>query len=91
VTRNECLKFLVLYDAGENEYSVIAHNLSDAATRRIVNDWQPHLSPGIALIALDQPHTHPTSEAEDCQPCRETVARSANITPKPKFKRRKPL
>jgi hypothetical protein len=88
VATKERLKLVVLYDANHNEYSISAHNQSADEAQRIVDEGQPQLVPGSSLIMLDQSKQHRTTDTDDCQACRDTVARSANISPHPKFKRR---
>jgi hypothetical protein len=85
----ERLKIVVLYDANHNEYSISAHNQSADEAQRIVEEWQPQLVPGSSLIVLDQSRQHRTPDADHCEACRNIVARSANISPQPAFKRRK--
>jgi hypothetical protein len=89
VAKKERLKLVVLYDANNNEYSISAHNQRAEEAQRIVDEWQPQLVPGSSLIMLEQSRQHRTTDADDCQACRDTVARSANISPQPTFKRRK--
>ena len=87
MTPVERLKLVVLYDANENEYAMSAHNLSEEEAALVVSKWQQHFKPGCSLITLDQLKRHQTEDATRCRACRNTVARSANISPKPKFKR----
>src|SRR5690348_15150382 len=89
VNSTEHLKLVVLYDANENECTISAHNLSDEEAAQVVAKWNPHFKPGYSLITLDQRKRHRTEDAALCRACRETVARSAHISPKPKFKRTK--
>jgi hypothetical protein len=85
---SETLKLLIAYDAAKNEYSVSAHNLALEEAERFIQEWNPHLLPGCSLLAVTQKKQHRTTNAQDCRTCRETVARSADIEPKPKFVRR---
>lgn len=84
----EHLKLVVLYDANRNEFAISAHNLGANDAQRFVDKWQPHFKPGYSLIQLDQTRRHRGQDAATCRACRETVARSAGISPTPKFKRR---
>lgn len=84
----EPLKLIVIYDANRNEYSVSAHNQNAEDAKRFADRWNPHLIPGCSLIALDQPRRHQTADPHSCQACRDIVARSAHLSPNPKFKRR---
>ena len=85
----ERLKLVVLYEADHNEYSISAHNQSAEDAQRIVDQWQPTRLAGVSPIVLDQSRRHQTQDAERCRACRDTVARSAHISPTPTLKRRK--
>lgn len=89
MAKKERLKLVVLYDANHNEYSISAHNQSADEAQRTAEEWQPQLVPGSSLITLDQSRQHRTTDADHCEACRDTVARSANLSPQPTFKRRK--
>lgn len=88
MTEREQLKVVVLYDANRNEFAISSHNLSGDEAQRFVDQWQPHFKPGYSLILLDQSKRHKSEDAGTCRACRETVARSAHLSPTPKFKRR---
>jgi hypothetical protein len=91
VTEKELLKLIVLYDRNHNQYSISAHNQNTEEARRFVEQWNPQLVSGCSLIALEQSRRHRSADARDCRACRETVARSANLEPKPTFIRRREL
>jgi hypothetical protein len=88
VKEKEHLKLVALYDANRNEYFILWHNQSAEEAETFVAKWQPYYKPGFSTIVLDQTNRHCTQNSEDCRTCRDIVARSANINPKPKFKRR---
>ena len=87
MTEQALLKLVVAYDRNRNEYSIASHNLTRDEADEHVGRWTPHLRPDCSFIVLDQAKAHPTNDARDCRACRETVARSAHLEPKPKFKR----
>lgn len=87
---SERLKLVALYNANGNEYFISAHNLSPEEAEQFIAQSQPECQPGYSLITLDQGSKHRITEAEHCRTCRDIVARSANLEPKPKFRRRKP-
>ena len=66
----EPLKFLILFNATENVYSVSAHNQTPAEAQSFIEEWQSHLKPGFSFIALDQRKPH-TATAATCRACRE--------------------
>jgi hypothetical protein len=88
VATKERLKLVVLYDGNHNEYSVSAHNASPEQAQDAVARWNRHLRAGYSLIAIDQSRRHKATDPRDCRTCRKTVARSSNLSPKPKFVRR---
>ena len=82
------LKLVILHDAGKNYYSVSAHNVAPEEAKRLIEEWNQHLVEGCRLLAIIQQKRHQTANPEDCRTCREAVARSSDLDPKPKFKRR---
>ena len=82
------LKLIVMYDANHNEYSVLTHNQRAEEAKTFVNLWNPRIVSGCSMITLDQSRLHQEPDAQNCRACRETVVRTANINPQPKFKRR---
>jgi len=88
VTDQLQLKLIVLYDRNRNEYSIAAHNLNAEQAQALVDKWNPHMIQGCSLIVLDQPRRHRVAEGKDCRTCREIVARTAGLEPKPKYTRR---
>ena len=87
MNEKENLKLVASYDANRNQYFIARHNQAADEAEQFVARWQPHYKPGCSLIVLDQKNRHRTQKPENCRTCREIVARSANINPKPKFKR----
>ena len=88
VSEPEHLKFIIVYDANHNQYSVSAHNVQAEKAEQLVAQWNPHLVAGCSLITLDQTRRHKTAEGRDCRTCRKIVARSSNLSPKPKLERK---
>ena len=78
------LKLVILLNAVHNQYCVLAHNASAESAQDVVKANAEH---GVPMI-LDQRSRHKTENAIDCRACRETVARAANLQPKPKFVRK---
>jgi hypothetical protein len=88
VAEQEHLKLIILYDANHNQYSVSAHNVQAEKAQQLVAQWNPQLVAGCSLITLDQTKQHKTTDPRDCRTCRKIVARSANLSPKPKLARK---
>ncbi len=80
------LKLAIVYDAPENRYTVIDHNLTPQQVEEEVGRWKAN---GHTALAVDQRHRHAVGDAQDCRTCRDDVKRSSGLTPTPKFKRRK--
>lgn len=85
----EHLMLVVEYDANCNLYSISAHNLEAQEAQRIVEEWKAQPVSGRVLIALDQFGRHRTTNAKNCRLFRAIVARSAHVSPGPRFIRRK--
>jgi hypothetical protein len=88
VTDQQPLKLVVAYDRNRNEYSIAAHNRTPEEAEEHVAQWSPHLHSGCAFLVFAQARRHRTEEPKDCRACRETVTRSAQLEPQPKFIRR---
>lgn len=88
MTEKQSLKLVVAYDRNRNEYSIAAHNLTPAEADEHVAQWSPHLRTDCSFIVLLQRRKHRTEESQDCRACRETVSRSAHLSPEPTFARR---
>jgi hypothetical protein len=80
------LKLVVLYNARANEYTIASHNLTEEQARELVAQQKPEDS---SPLVLDQRARHRTEDTNQCRACRETVARTSQLEPRPKFKRRK--
>ena len=89
MSEQQPMKLIVAYDRDRNEYSIAAHNQQAEEADRFLEKWSPHLRPESSFIVLAQAGRHETEDSQRCRACRDTVARSANLQPKPKFKRRK--
>ena len=88
MTDQQQLKLVVAYDRNRNEYSIAAHNRTPEEAEGHVTQWSPHLRQDCMFMVLAQTRRHRTEEPQDCRACRETVTRSANLEPQPKFIRR---
>jgi len=77
-----------LFNANEGVYSLLAHNQNPEEANRLRETWNPHLTPGLSLITLEQRSVHNTLEVQACRTCRATVRRSSGLQPLPKFRRR---
>lgn len=87
MTEKQPLNLVVAYDRNRNEYSVAAHNLTQQEAEAHVTQQTPHLRSDCSFIVLPQKKQH-RSEPKDCRACRETVSRSAHLSPSPTFVRR---
>lgn len=85
----EPLHLIVLYDANHNQYSVLTHNQSAEAAKRLVEEQTAAECSGASLIVLGQAKHHREEDPERCRACREIVDHKAHISPKPRFTRRK--
>ena len=88
MTDKQQLKLVVAYDRNRNEYSIAAHNRTPEEAEGHVAEWSPHLRPECSFIVLPQTRRHRSEQGQNCRACRETVDRSGNLEPKPKFIRR---
>lgn len=67
------LQLVVLYNARDREYSVLAHNLTpEQAAEEVARSRRD----GFPAFAVDQRHRHPAADAEDCRACSNDVTRS---------------
>lgn len=78
------LKIVILYDAAQNRYCVLAHNSTAESAGDIVRLNEAR---GTAII-LEQAVQHREPNPACCRTCREIVRRQAHIQPIPKFVRR---
>lgn len=88
MTETQGLKLIVAYDRSRNECAVVKHNQTQSEVDSYLDQWSRHLRPDNSFIVLAQAQRHGTEDALKCRACRETVLRSGQIEPKPKFKRR---
>jgi hypothetical protein len=88
VTDQQPLKLIIAHDRTRNEVAVSAHNQTPEEAQSYLEQWSRHLRPDCSFVVLDQTRRHQTEDSQKCRACRETVLRSANIEPQPKFKRR---
>jgi hypothetical protein len=88
VTDQQQLKLVVLYDRNRNVCLIDAHNQTPEQADLHVAELTPHLRTDCSFIVLAQNRRHRTEEPQNCRACRETVTRSANLEPQPKFIRR---
>ncbi len=89
MSKKQPLILVVLYDANRNEYSILKHNQRAEEAQTYIEGWNPQLVSGCSMIKLEQSRLHQAPDANNCRACRETVSRSAHLSPQPKFVRRK--
>lgn len=89
MSNEPALNLVVAYDRNRNEFSLVAHNQTSEEAQSFLDQWTRHLREGNSFLVLDQSRRHATEKAQSCRACRETVARSPNLEPQPKFIRRK--
>jgi hypothetical protein len=76
-------KLVVLFNATQTEYCVLAHNSTPENAQDVV---KLNADRGVPLV-LDQHRPHKTESAIDCRTCREIVVQQLKMQPKPKFVR----
>lgn len=88
MTEKESLQLIVAYDKNSNEYALVAHNQTPEEAQSYLDQWSRHLREGHSFLVLDQTKRHAIEKAQSCRACRDTVARSADLEPQPKYVRR---
>lgn len=78
-------KLVILYDAKHNSYTVADHNMTPEEADWLVQDLLTKLLPA---LTVNQEMRHKRREAEACRACRQDVARTSGLTPRPRFQRR---
>ena len=81
----ETFKLVILYDARNNTYTVWDHNLRPEEADRMVRDLRSKL---LSALTVNQRVRHKREDAEACRACRQDVARTSGLTPRPRFQRR---
>lgn len=81
----EIFKLVILYDARNNTYTVWDHNLKPKKAKGMVQDIRRKL---LFALTVDQRVRHKWEDAETCRACRQDVARTSGLTPRPRFQRR---
>jgi hypothetical protein len=85
---SETFKLVILYNAKNNAYTVLDHNLSPEEASRLVRDLR---SEPLSAFAVNQRVKHEEGDPKACRQCREEVRRaSSGLTPRPRFQRRNP-
>ena len=85
---SETFKLVILYNAKNNAYTVLDHNLSPEEASRLVRDLR---SEPLSAFAVNQRVQHEEGDPKACRQCREEVRRaSSGLTPRPRFQRRNP-
>ena len=82
------LKLVILYDARNNVYTVMSHNLTPEEADKALAEYREKL---LQALSVNQRARHRTADPEDCVACRRDVARTSGLEPKPKFQRRNTL
>jgi hypothetical protein len=78
-------KLVILFDAKHNSYTVTDHNLTPEEADWLVQDLRKKLLPA---LKVNQEMRHKRQDAEACRACRQDVARTSGLTPRPRFQRR---
>jgi hypothetical protein len=82
---DKAFKLVILFDAKHNSYTVADHNLTPEEAAWLVQDLHTRFLPALTVI---QEMRHKRQGAEACRACRQEVARTSGLTPRPRFQRR---
>lgn len=82
---SETFTLVIFYDAKNNTYTVSDHNLTPEEADWLVQDLRSKLLPA---LPANQEMRHMREDAEACRACRQDVARTSGLTPRPRFQRR---
>jgi len=83
VTRST-LKLVTQYDAQENRYSILRHNLTEFGAIEAAEDCRRRFS----IFIIDQRGKHVADDVDDCEDCRKEIKAAHHEQPEPQFKRR---
>jgi hypothetical protein len=81
----ETYKIVILYDAKHDSYTVADHNMTPEEADWLVQDL--HIK-HLPALTVNQEMRHKRQGAEAYRACRQDVARTSGLTPRPRFQRR---
>lgn len=79
------LKLVILFDARNNAYTVLDHNLTPEEAEAKVTELK---AKSLFALEVDQEKRHRNPNSQACRVCRRDVGRASGLNPAPRFERR---